>query len=265
MESTSEGGTEEDEVPTELDPREDYADVRGIVYQHPGPPFTNDEDVRTERDASGNLTFRDKANTTPIKLSDLGGSSVPAHHATHESGGSDAIKLDDLAAPDDTTDLNVSTAKHGLTPKAPNDANKYLDGTGAWSSLPAPSVFGTQAGNAASEGESSTTSQNWQDKVALTLTDVPAGTYRIGWYCEMRNSTTTIPNKAQVLLDDATLVCDFLWKLGDNTSARYWTWCGCKHVTLTAGAHHIDLQWCQGGGSGTAYIKSARLEAWRVA
>jgi len=43
-----------------------------------------------------------------------------------------AIKLDDLAAPDDTTDLDVSTSLHGLTPKAPNVARQRLDGTGSW-------------------------------------------------------------------------------------------------------------------------------------
>jgi hypothetical protein len=55
-----------------------------------------------------------------------------AHHATHEAGGSDAIKLDDLEPPDDTTDLDVSTSKHGLCPKAPNDTTKFLRGDGAW-------------------------------------------------------------------------------------------------------------------------------------
>lgn len=33
----------------------------------------------------------------------------------------------------DVTTLNVSTTKHGFAPKAPNDATKYLDGTGAYS------------------------------------------------------------------------------------------------------------------------------------
>lgn len=36
----------------------------------------------------------------------------------------------------DVTTNNVSTSKHGFAPKAPNDAKKYLDGTGAWTSLP---------------------------------------------------------------------------------------------------------------------------------
>jgi hypothetical protein len=49
-----------------------------------------------------------------------------AHHTTHESGGGDSIKLDDLAAPDANTDLNATTTKHGLLLKAtaPNVANR---------------------------------------------------------------------------------------------------------------------------------------------
>lgn len=43
------------------------------------------------------------------------------------------IKLDDLAAPDDNTDLNASTSAHGLLRKLSNVATEYLDGTGAWS------------------------------------------------------------------------------------------------------------------------------------
>ena len=33
----------------------------------------------------------------------------------------------------DVTTLDVSTTKHGFAPKVPNDATKYLDGTGAYS------------------------------------------------------------------------------------------------------------------------------------
>lgn len=64
-----------------------------------------------------------------------------SHHTTHESGGGDAIKLDDLAAPDDNTDLNVSTAKHGLTPKLPNDSAKFLNGVGGYAT---PGIGGVQ-------------------------------------------------------------------------------------------------------------------------
>ena len=40
-------------------------------------------------------------------------------------------KLDDLAAPDDNTDLNASTSKHGLMQKYPNTA-QALKGDGSW-------------------------------------------------------------------------------------------------------------------------------------
>jgi hypothetical protein len=56
-----------------------------------------------------------------------------AHAPTHESGGSDPIKLDELAAPTDVTTLDVSTTAHGLTPKLPGNTTVYLDGTGGYS------------------------------------------------------------------------------------------------------------------------------------
>jgi hypothetical protein len=36
----------------------------------------------------------------------------------------------------DNTTSDVSTSKHGLTPKAPNDTAKYLRGDGAWATMP---------------------------------------------------------------------------------------------------------------------------------
>lgn len=74
------------------------------------------------------------------------------HSARHESGGSDAIKLDDLAAPDDNTDLNVSTSLHGLAPKITGSDGDVLTKSGSsavWSTpsggAPDPifDVFGT--------------------------------------------------------------------------------------------------------------------------
>lgn len=77
---------------------------------------------------TGRLIYTGNAGSTPVTVT----AAVEAHHTSHESGGGDAIKLDDLAAPDDNTDLNVSTTKHGLAPKAPNDATKFLRGDVTW-------------------------------------------------------------------------------------------------------------------------------------
>jgi len=58
------------------------------------------------------------------------------HASDHLSGGSDAIKLDDLAAPDDNVDLNASTLKHGLLPKLGGGAVNFLRADGTWAEPP---------------------------------------------------------------------------------------------------------------------------------
>lgn len=55
-----------------------------------------------------------------------------AHATTHQSGGSDPIKLDDLAAPDDNTDLNSTVSAHGLLPKLGGGTVNYLRADGTW-------------------------------------------------------------------------------------------------------------------------------------
>lgn len=57
-----------------------------------------------------------------------------AHATTHKSGGSDPIKLDEVAAPTDVTTLNASATAHGLLPKLSNVATQFLNGQGVWSS-----------------------------------------------------------------------------------------------------------------------------------
>lgn len=56
----------------------------------------------------------------------------PSAHATnHKSGGTDSIKLDELAAPTDVTTLDASTSAHGLMKKYPGGTTNFLraDGT----------------------------------------------------------------------------------------------------------------------------------------
>lgn len=55
-----------------------------------------------------------------------------AHAANHKTGGSDAIKLDELAATTDNTNLNASTGAHGLLPKLSGNAAHRLNGLGQW-------------------------------------------------------------------------------------------------------------------------------------
>ena len=62
--------------------------------------------------------------------------SIGLHASTHKSGGTDAIKLDELAAPTDISTLNASTSAHGLLKKLDNNVNHFLDGQGNYNLIP---------------------------------------------------------------------------------------------------------------------------------
>ncbi len=62
-----------------------------------------------------------------------------AHASSHQSGGSDAIKLDDFGTPDDNTDLDATTGRHGLLPKLGGGTSNFLRADGTWA---APSSGG---------------------------------------------------------------------------------------------------------------------------
>lgn len=106
------------------------------------------------------------------------------HASQHKTGGSDAIKLDELAAPTDVTTLNATTALHGLLPKLDGSATKLLAGDGTWVSA---ALYAT---NVLTSG------------ATLALTDA-------GKIVEMNaaaGATVTIPTNATVAFPVGTVV-----------------------------------------------------------
>jgi hypothetical protein len=86
---------------------------------------------------TGHATSHENGGSDEIDVTGLSGvladdQNPVAHNTSHQSGGSDEIKLDDLKAPDDNTDLNASTTKHGLLPKLSGVSTEFLNGDGDW-------------------------------------------------------------------------------------------------------------------------------------
>jgi hypothetical protein len=189
-----------------------------------------------------------------------------AHKASHQSGGSDAIKLDDLASPDDNTDLNSTTSAHGLLPKLGGGTTNFLRADGSWAepSGGGSSVFGSLYQYASSDGESSTTSNSSVQKLRLTTASLTAGhKYRIGFYFEWRLDNTNNDYSAQVEINDTTKIMVLRAEPADTTSYH------CiggfyEHTAGSSGSINIDLDYWA-WSTGTAYIRRARLEIWRVA
>lgn len=180
-----------------------------------------------------------------------------AHAASHKSGGSDFIRLDEFAACTDNTNLNATTSAHGLLPKLGGGTTNFLRADGTW----APPVFGTEFSQASSDSESTTTSTSFQQKLRLTTASLPSGTYRIGWFYEWGMSSLT-DFRSQVQINDATTCMEGFEEAVDAGADQYFPRGGHYYHT-GSGVLNIDLDYCQNGG-GTARIRRARLEIWRV-
>jgi hypothetical protein len=82
---------------------------------------------------SSSTLLQFNAKISDATLDDSSAPRTPTSHGTsHESGGGDAIKLDDLAAPDDNTDLDSTTGAHGLLPKLGGGTTNFLRADGSW-------------------------------------------------------------------------------------------------------------------------------------
>lgn len=114
---------------------------------------------------------------------------------------------------------------------------------------------------ATAEGQDSTTSTAWQQKLRLTLNGLESGTYIVQWYCELRHSNNTASERAEmrVQVNDMTEIGYSLWPYNIFEDSG-----GFAVNDLSAGDYTIDLDFRQQNG-GTAYIRRARLLLWRIA
>lgn len=121
-------------------------------------------------------------------------------------------------------------------------------------------VFGSQNQDAEDETTSSTTSSTYQNKLNLTTGVLPAGRYRIGWYCEGAQSTTSDRFQMRVQIDDSDTLGQTMEETADTDD---WMPHGGYAYRNLSGSISIDMDWREQAG-GTASIRRARLEIWRV-
>jgi hypothetical protein len=196
-----------------------------------------------------------------ITIGTLPAAAPAAHATTHKSGGADSIKLDELAAPTDITTLNATTGQHGLLPKLGGGTTNFLRADGTWQTPTAAAIFGSQFQQGSSDGESTTTSGTYQQKLRVTTPSLPAGTYRIGFYYEWgKTGLTDFASRVQV--NDTTDIMEAFEEAVDAGSDQYFARGGFGYYT-GSGVLNIDLDY-HNGGSHTARIRRARIEIWRV-
>lgn len=187
---------------------------------------------------AGAITFPGGGTVVPTSPSDatkfLNGAATPAFALVKDS---------DLSTSDITTN-NATTAKHGFAPKYPNDATKYLDGTGAYS---------TPAGTGAGIGAVLFDSTLGADTASI---DTGAGGIAAGYHfilvlMVLRTDDAGATAAAQVTLNNDTgAKYDIQAFTGNNATV--------SAATVLAGANWSFTVHGSGGTAG--YASDLRLE-----
>lgn len=124
-------------------------------------------------------------------------------------------------------------------------------------------VFGDDFSETSSDSEGSTTSTSYVQRLRLTTPSLDiAGKYRINWYCELRASSTSYDVKGRVQIADSTDLA--LINIEPQDGNSWFPWSGFIYRTGLSGNYGVDLDYCSESSDGTAYIRRARLEIWRV-
>ena len=123
-------------------------------------------------------------------------------------------------------------------------------------------IFGTWYAWDGDDSESSTNSTSYIEKASLSVTGIPTGYYRLGWYFEWRRSDTNSDFEGRVVIDNTDVVMEINQEAKDNNS--YHVANGYVITQLTAGNHFFDIDY-GGENNKTSRIRRARLEIWRVA
>lgn len=122
-------------------------------------------------------------------------------------------------------------------------------------------VFGAQFQQTSDETVSTTNSTTWQEKLKMTTTNLPSGTYRISWYCELNSTNGSTEVQAMVMLND-TIVLGFCGEEPDD-AANIIPFCGFHYRSLS-GINTIDIDFRRQQNGNNVSIRSARIELWRV-
>lgn len=176
------------------------------------------------------------------------------HASRHAAAGADPVTISEpqLSLTDITTN-DVSTSKHGFTPKLSGSANQYLNGLGNWSSPSISSLW-----YITDEVSESTNSSTPQNKLILPLTLTSTTTVIIQWYCELSVSASNKNIGFRIQLNNVD-IANNTPTLQTGGQVIWIPISGLYIASLSAGSYNIDMDWWTVSGGNSAYIRRARI------
>lgn len=164
------------------------------------------------------------------------------------------------SAPNLVSDPDVSVLYEGDFWYSSNEIRFYNGSEIVGLSGVSPAEFS----RAQSLGASTTTSTSWQQKLRLSVLDIPAGTYRIGVSFVWAYTNASRNFQGRVQIDDTTTIWEIIQEPADAGTDQRCPAAGFSYVALSAGDHDIDLDFRSSSFFDTAGIARAHIEFWRV-
>jgi hypothetical protein len=122
--------------------------------------------------------------------------------------------------------------------------------------------FGSYYAYAKSDGESSSNSIGWVNKISLTTATIAGGVYKIDWYSELHRNNQSSDFKFRVYLDNSTELCNINYELSGVDS--WFPMPGFDVITLASGSHTVAIQFSGENTNKTTYIRRARVDITRI-
>ncbi len=155
--------------------------------------------------------------------------------------------------------LTDNAIVYGVDNQNSGDASDFNTQEGVYRIGGSQMVYMTEFQYASSDAESSTTSTTLQTKVTLTTPSIPAGDYRLGWTWEGSHSNSGIIAEFEVAFDGVVVALP-TFEYDDD----YLAYGGFVVQTLASGARTATIKYRTQTATGTALIRRARLEFWRI-
>jgi len=132
-------------------------------------------------------------------------------------------------------------------------------------------VFGSQYHYIESLGITTVTTTAYQEKLKLTTSSIPAGTYRVGWSFTYNHNSTGNDALRRVQLNDSTTLAEYQHEpqdagggFGTTGTNQKFPASGFANVTLTTGVHTVDIDLATSSAGVNTSIWDARIEFWRL-
>jgi len=184
---------------------------------------------------------------------------------TSSSFGGGVTTVNLTAASDDLTS-NLDVVWYGIVGGGADDQSIPIhshDGSEGSGGEVTP-VFGSEYDYDSSDGQSDTSSSTPQQKLRLTTSSLPSGTYHIEWGYEFNvDSNKDSDFNAQVQINDTTTIAE----QGDDQSWKtetVWIAQSGFYDAVLSGVLNIDIDYWDSASNGVS-IRRARIAIWRVA